>query len=145
MNQRSPLVNEHAESLLFERETFLRNKMYELHLFIVKLIVTFSSSALVFSIGMLSLLKEDQTPVFELTLLLGWFFIILSIIFIMIGLFIGLSLTYDYFNNIASQQNEINSNTNKKETLIHCLVILSSVTSGIGVVFILVFAFLNFL
>ena len=128
-----------------EKEIFLREKMYELHFFTVKLLITFPSSALVFSIGMLGLFKEDQIAVGTLNLVAGWIFILLSIILIVIGLFIGMSLTYNYYNNIVKEQPEIDGATAQKEQCIHNLVISSALFSGIGVVLILIFSYLNFL
>lgn len=119
--------------------------MYELHLFIVKLIVTFSSSALVFSIGMLSLFKNKSAIKFDFLITLGWGFNLLSIVLIVIGLMTGLNLTYTYYNNIINNRDEIDQNTSTTETKIHTLVICSAVFSAISVVLILFFAYLNFL
>ncbi|GJL84285.1 MAG: hypothetical protein DHS20C02_00600 [Micavibrio sp.] len=128
-----------------DKEIFLRNKMYELHLFTVKLLVTFSSSALVFSIGMLSLLKENHITSGICILVFGWILVLISIILVVVGLFLGLELTYNYYNNIVKTKPEIDGSTSNKEGRIHTLIILSALSSIVSVVLILIFAYLNFL
>jgi hypothetical protein len=119
--------------------------MYELHLFIVKLIVTFSSSVLVFSVGMFSLLDDKNDIKYNLLIAWGWAFSLASIVLIVLGLILGLSLTYKFYNNIINGRDEITQETNENENKIHILVILASLSSAIGVILILAFAYLNFL
>lgn len=128
-----------------ERGFFLRDKMYELHLFIVKLIVTFSSSVLVFSVGMFSLIDDKDDIKYNLLIAWGWAFSLASIVLIVLGLILGLSLTYKFYNNIINRRDEITKETNENENKIHILVILASLPSVIGVILILSFAYLNFL
>lgn len=119
--------------------------MYELHLFIVKLIVTFSSSVLVFSVGMLSLFDNKNSIKYDFFITIGWGLNLFSIILIVIGLILGLSLTYEYYNNIINGRNEIDQKTSATETKIHTLIICSAIFSALSVILILIFAYLNFL
>lgn len=126
-----------------KKEEFLRGRMYEIHLFTMKLLVTFSSSSLAFSIGMLSLFENTNLD-YGCALVLGWCFLVISIVLVIVGLFLGLNLTYKYFNNIVDQKPEISTETAQTETRIHTIVILSALTSILGVISILVFAYYNF-
>ena len=119
--------------------------MYELHFFTVKLIITFSSSALVFSIGMLGLVDEEHQFKIQGAILFGWVLVFLSIVLIFVALYKGLDLTYDYYNNRISGKAEIDESTSLKETLIHKYITYSAGASGLGVISVLIFASYNFL
>jgi hypothetical protein len=128
-----------------ERELFLRGKMYEIHLFIVKLIVTFSSSVLAFSIGMLNLFEDTNIIECGVLIVVGWVFSITAIALIVIALMLGLNLTYTFYNNILNSKAEITEDTSNTETNVHGFVISSAVCSVAGAIFILVFSYINFL
>lgn len=94
---------------------------------------------------MLSLFQDKHIIENEILIALGWGSSVFAIVLIVIGLMSGLSLTYIYYNNIQNGEDEITQETSTQETKIHTLIILSSIFSGIGVLLILFFAYINFL
>lgn len=125
-----------------EKEEFLRNKMYELHFFTIKLIITFASATLAFSVGSLAWLPYREAQ-FLCLLYASWFSVVLSIILIFSALYKGLELTYDYYNNLINEKEEINSDTNAKERKIHKFVIWSFGLVMFGIMLFITFMISN--
>ncbi len=126
-----------------DRAKFLREKLYELHLFLVKLLTTLASATLAFSIGIIGFYKDVRFE-YECLLYLSWVSIIFSVILVMLALRSGLMVTYEFYNNLNSGKEEVTDETEKREVRIHMMLQISMATIIFGIILLMLFFGLNF-
>lgn len=126
-----------------EDKLFIRDKIFGLYTFSAKTIITLSSSALAFSVGLQSILKQKDSYDYSCLLLLGWASLIGSIILIIWMIKIGVELYYEYFNNIQNGLEEFSPKTLKLERELEIYFYGGLVAFLVGLISILSFIFIN--
>ncbi len=126
-----------------DKKQFLREKMYSLHLFAAKMIVTLSSSALVLSIGARTSFGEREVINASGALIAGWIYLLLSIFLVLTAIVKGIDVTYMYYNNIIKQKEEVDDDTRKIEQSVWEFLLDAIATFFLGTGSILVFIYCN--
>lgn len=153
MSDRLPLTNHHNEQIIenarwesaklsTNREQFLRDKIYSIHIFLSKTLIALISTTLALSVGFLGYLKQENLHYTNI-LPLGWSFLIIGLILQMFMIRFALEYYYGCYNN--------HNNTGKE----HCDKVLGSENKAIraqrisfwvfliGLSLILTFVYLN--
>jgi hypothetical protein len=119
-----------------DKELFLREKMFSIYMVAVKILITFSSSALVFSVGFFHFEQGDQLLRVPCLFAFGWLFLILSIAFCLFALRKGKDLYIKYFSNLREGKDEFDGASEIEKNIDNniCLCFLFLV---LGVAFIL--------
>lgn len=130
------------EKLLLEKQNFLREKLYSIHIFLSKTVLTLSSATLALSVGFKSLIKIEHLE-FTSLILVGWALVLFAFILQMFMIRFGLEYYYSCYNNLISGKPEHSEEEEKYEGK----VILSNRLSFwfwlIGTCLILTFIYIN--
>ncbi|MGB4107161.1 MAG: hypothetical protein WBK55_05125 [Alphaproteobacteria bacterium] len=131
-----------GQKLRAAKEEFLREKLYSVHLYLSKTLLTLSSTTLVFSVGFKAYIKEDF--LYHLSLLvIGWGFLLLCIILQMFMIGAALKYYYGCYNNQLLGQVQHTEEILKWENQVPFYNRLSFAAWLIGVCLILTFVYIN--
>lgn len=129
------------EKLRATKEEFLRDKLYSVHIYLSKTLLTLSSTTLILSVGFRAYvgtaLKNTEL------LIAGWGFLIACIVMQMFMIKSALEYYYGCYNNHTSNKSEHDENALKSESGVIRFNRFSFWAWLIGISLILTFIFIN--
>ena len=140
MSQSSELeaIKAHAE-----RETFLREKLYSVHIYLSKTLLTLSSTTLVLSVGFKTFINPNKEFVHTELLPFGWIFLTACVVLQMFMIRHALDYYYGCYRNHMNDLPEHNGNVYKSENKIILFNRISFWAWLIGLSLILTFVYEN--